>query len=169
MHEHVHERLVEALDLATGLRVVRGRVKVPDTHEVTHTLEEQGGELGSVVRQDCVRGPIHGNPIPAERRRDVRRGDASQGDGAYQLREPVFDDQEEDVPWLGLCQGSEEVRRQAREGVRRREQLEHRCASPWCDPVLGARRTTGHPFVHVRGHGLPVVVAPDGGVHQALP
>ena len=123
VHEHVQERLMEALDLAIGLWVVLERVQVPDAHQVTHTLEEQGGELGSVGRQDCVRGPIHGNPIPAERRRDVRRGDASQGDGSDQLREPVHDDQEKDVPGLGLCQGSEEVHRQAREGVHRRKNL----------------------------------------------
>jgi len=38
-------------------------------------------------------------------------------------------------------------------------------ASPWLNPVPGTRRIAGHPVVHVRGHELPVVVAPDGGVH----
>jgi len=63
VHENVHECLVKAFDLATGLRVVRGRVQVPDAHEVAQTGEEQEGELGSVVRQDGVRGTVHVNPI----------------------------------------------------------------------------------------------------------
>jgi len=49
---------VNALDLAIGLRVVRGRLQVPNAHGLAHTLEEHGGQLGSVVRQDCVRGPV---------------------------------------------------------------------------------------------------------------
>ena len=125
MHEHVNEHLVEALDLAISLRVVRRRLKVRDANEVSHTLEEQEGELGSFFRQDCVRGPVHGNPISAERRRDVRRSDASQWDGLYNLQEPVNDDQEKNASGRCLCHWSEDVYRHARDGIRHREQLEH--------------------------------------------
>jgi len=53
-------------------------------------------------------GPYTDIQSRQKRRRDVRRCDASQGDGSSQLIEPVYDDQEEDVPSLCICQGPEE-------------------------------------------------------------
>jgi len=125
VHEHVHERLVTALDMAIGLRVLRRRVRASDAHKVARTVAEQGGELGSVVPQDRVRGAVHGNPVPEERRRDVRRVDASQGDGSFRLREPVDDHREEAFPCLCLFQRTEEVLVQVREGIRRPEKREN--------------------------------------------
>ena len=42
---------VEPFDLPVGLRVVSRRVEVPDSQDITHMLEELGGELCPVVRE----------------------------------------------------------------------------------------------------------------------
>jgi len=169
VHEHVHGRLVEKLDLAIHLRVVRGRVQVPDALEIAKTLEEQGDELGSVVRQDCVRGSIYGIFIPAERRPDVRRGVASQRTGRTSLENRSTMIRRRTFPVLISVRGPRRSINKRSKGSVAGNNVSIAVRRLGAILFMARDAQPGHPGVHVRGHGLPVVVAPDEGVHPVDP